>query len=121
MKRQSLVLAALAAAFAGFVVTDGAIAGERADGVRKARTAHHHHYRRGTRVKGFVARAGGGYSYVWADSVNTYGDARGRYGSTTWFRDRGMSLQTDGGPFDNGFFFSSPIGSPHGGDSPYMH
>lgn len=118
-KRHTLVLAAVLAAFAGFAIADGASAGDMKDGVRKHRHAHHH--RRGTRVKGFVARSGGGYSYSYADSVNTYGDSRGRYGSTQWFRDRGMSLQTDGGPFDNGFFFSSGIGSPHGGDSPYMH
>ncbi len=119
-KRQSLILAAVMAALTGGLVS--VVASEPAsagDGLRKARLAAQQ--RRGTRVKGFVARAGGGYSYSYAQSINTYGDSRGRYGSTTTFRDQGFSMQTDGGPFDNGFFFSSGIGSPHGGDSPYMH
>ena len=37
-------------------------------------------YRRGPQVRGFVQRRGG-YSYGASDSVNTYGDARTRYGS----------------------------------------
>jgi hypothetical protein len=37
------------------------------------------------------------------------------------FRDPQLGRQTEGGPFDHGFFFDSGIGSPHGGDSPYMH
>ncbi len=88
------------------------------DGAKKHRV---HHARKGTRVKGFVARSGGGYSYVAADTINTYGDARGKYGAAQSFRDPGFDRQTQGGPFDNGFFFDSGIGSPHGGDSPYMH
>ncbi len=119
LKRRSMVLAAVLAAFAGFAVADGASAGETGDGIRKARTASS--ARRGTRVKGFAARSGGGYSYSYAQSVNTYGDSRGRYGGTPSFRDQGFGMQTEGGPFDNGFFFSSGIGTPHGGDSPYRH
>lgn len=110
------VMTALAGGVLSVATSDSASAGE---GLRKARVAAQQ--RRGTRVKGFVARRGGGYSYSYAESINTYGDSRGRYGSTTTFRDQGFSMQTDGGPFDNGFFFSSGIGTPHGGDSPYMH
>lgn len=119
-KRQSLIVAAVLAALGGVAMAEVANAGDvRGDGVRKYRSAGH--YRRGTRVKGFVARSGGGYSYNYAESINTYGERANRYGSATWFRDRGIALQTDGGPFDSGFFFSSGIGTPHGGDSPYMH
>lgn len=73
----------------------------------------------GTRVKGFVQR-GGGYSYSYAESINTYGDTGSRYPSTLNFRDSGFDRQTPGGPFDSGFFFDSGI-RPHGGDSPYRN
>lgn len=118
--RRSLLAALMLGAAALFVVPADSFAGEAAsgDGVKKTR---HHHARRGTRVKGFVARSGGGYSYIAADTINTYGDARGRYGVANSFRDPWFGRQTNGGPFDNGFFFDSGIGSPHGGDSPYMH
>ncbi|HRD75787.1 MAG TPA: hypothetical protein PK264_07610 [Hyphomicrobiaceae bacterium] len=76
-------------------------------------------YRRGPRVKGFVARRGG-YSYSWFDSINTYGSSRTVYGGTFLYRDPMMDRQTGAGPFDHGFFFDSGVG-PRGGDSPYMH
>lgn len=62
----------------------------------------------------------GGYSYSYADSINTYGDSRTKYGSASTFRDPKLDRQTNAGPFDHGFFFDSGIGE-RGGDSPYMH
>ena len=76
-------------------------------------------YRRGPRVKGFVARRGG-YSYSWFDAINTYGSSRTVYGGTFLYRDPLLDRQTGAGPFDHGFFFDSGIG-PRGGESPYMH
>lgn len=63
----------------------------------------------------------GGYSYSYADSVNTYGDSRTKYGSASVYRDPNLDKQTSSGPFDHGFFFDSGVGSPYGGDSPYIH
>lgn len=63
----------------------------------------------------------GGYSYDYADSINTYGDSRSKYGSASVYRDPNLDKQTQAGPFDHGYFYNSGIGSPHGGDSPYMH
>lgn len=76
-------------------------------------------YYRGPRVKGYVARKGG-YSYTYADSVNTYGDSRSRYGAASSLRDPMLDRQTQAGPFDHGFFFDSGV-APRGGDSPYMN
>lgn len=64
----------------------------------------------------------GGYSYSQADSINTYGDNRGRYGSANSLRDPQLDRQTNAGPFDHGFFYDSGIGTgQHGNDSPYLH
>jgi hypothetical protein len=76
-------------------------------------------YYRGPRVKGYVARKGG-YSYTYADSVNTYGDSRSRFGGASSLRDPMLDRQTQAGPFDHGFFFDSGV-APRGGDSPYMN
>lgn len=62
----------------------------------------------------------GGYSYSYADSINTYGDGRSKYGSASAYRDPNLDRQTNAGPFDHGFFFDSGLGE-RGGDSPYMH
>lgn len=62
----------------------------------------------------------GGYSYSEQDVINTYGDARGRYGAAISLRDPQMDRQTNGGPFDQGFFFDSAI-APRGGEAPYMN
>lgn len=51
----------------------------------------------------------GGYSYSVTDSINT-----------RKFTDPTIQSQTRNGPFDSGFFFSSPV-NPRGGDSPYMN
>jgi hypothetical protein len=79
----------------------------------------HSGYRNGPQVKGYVQRRGG-YSYSYADSINTYGDSRSNYGGASVFRDPNLDRQTIAGPFDHGFFFDSGMGS-HGGDSPYMN
>lgn len=51
----------------------------------------------------------GGYSYTITDSFDT-----------RKFSDPTIQGQTRSGPFDSGFFFSSPA-NPRGGDSPYMN
>ncbi len=51
----------------------------------------------------------GGYSYKYVDGIDT-----------RRFVDRSMITQSEGGPFDSGFFFVQPT-APHGGDAPYMH
>jgi hypothetical protein len=50
----------------------------------------------------------GGYSYKYLQGVDT-----------RRFVDPTVNNQSVSGPFDHGFFFSSP-NAPHGGDSPYM-
>lgn len=102
-------MAALIAAVvgAGVLATD-ATPGLAADGYSK----------KSTRVKGYTARRGG-YSYDQAESINTYGDSRGRFGSANSLRDPQLGRQTDAGPFDHGFFFDSGVGR-NGGDAPYM-
>lgn len=80
------------------------------------RSAH----RGGAQVKGYTERRGG-YSYNYADSINTYGDSRSGYGSPSVYRDPMLDRQTNAGPFDHGFFFDSGVMGPHGGDSPYMN
>jgi len=51
----------------------------------------------------------GGYSYKYIQGVDT-----------KRFSDPTVTSQSVAGPFDNGFFFSSPAGGRNGGDSPYM-
>lgn len=66
-----------------------------------------------------LRRKKGGYSYDKSESVNTYGAPTRKKHSPPGppdFRD-----QTPSGPFDNGFFFDSGVGSLYGGNSPYMH
>lgn len=65
-----------------------------------------------------VRRRRGGYSYNYGDAINT--DARGKAGGSG-YRDPRLYRQSPGGPFDSGFFFDSGVGSPYGGQSPYMH
>jgi hypothetical protein len=74
---------------------------------------------KGPRVKGYTERRGG-YSYNQADSINTYGDSRSKYGNASSLRDPQLDKQSVAGPFDHGFFFDSATG-PRGGDSPYMN
>jgi hypothetical protein len=117
MKR--ILAAGLSALAFGWVLATPATADTRRDGASGNYGKHRYHKRYGTQVRGYVARRGG-YSYIYADSINTYGDARSRYGSTLSFRDAGFERQSPGGPFDHGFFFDSGV-APRGGQSPYMH
>jgi hypothetical protein len=75
--------------------------------------------KRGTQVRGYITRRGG-YSYTYADSINTYGNSRTLYGGTWFYRDPMLDRQTSSGPFDHGFFFDSGV-TPRGGESPYMN
>jgi hypothetical protein len=76
-------------------------------------------YRRGPQVRGFVQRRGG-YSYGAADSINTYGDSKTIFGGSGAYSSYQFNQQSQGGPFDSGFFFDSGIG-PRGGNSPYQN
>ncbi len=89
--------------------------------VAPVEAGHKKGYRNGPQVKGYVERRGG-YSYSYADSINTYGDSRSIYGGASVYRDSSLDRQTNSGPFDHGFFFDSGVGGGgHGGESPYMH
>lgn len=109
------------AVFSGLALAGPANAGSRKAAAPVDQGAAHSKssYYRGTQVRGYVARRGG-YSYSQEDTINTYGDSRGRYGSATSLRDPSFDHQTNAGPFDHGFFFDSGI-SARGGDSPYMN
>jgi hypothetical protein len=108
-----------AVAFAAVLSLAGASVPAQADSKPRkvtevAPTAEHRSsgvYRRGPQVRGFVQRRGG-YSYGASDSINTYGDARTRFGGNSSYRDRFSDRQTNNGPFDHGFFSSgSGIGT----------
>jgi hypothetical protein len=86
-------------------------------GAAKSRHSRYRAVRRGVRVRGFLLR-GGYYSYVDPDVINTYGGTGTLYKSTSTFRDPRAERQSQGGPFDSGFFFDSGIG-PRWNDSPY--
>lgn len=84
-------------------------------------TGSRYHRKRGApKVRGYLARRGGYYSYTDSDVTNVYGGSRAMFGSTNTFRDPFVDRQTPSGPFDHGFFFDSGIG-PHGGNAPYPH
>lgn len=51
----------------------------------------------------------GGYSYRYVDAIDT-----------RRFVDPAYGHQSQGGPFDSGFFFETPRG-PYGGTAPYFH
>ncbi|HMN37860.1 MAG TPA: hypothetical protein PKD49_09170 [Hyphomicrobium sp.] len=51
----------------------------------------------------------GGYTYKYVDGIDT-----------RKFNDPALSFRSQGGPFDNGFFFETPR-PPFGGYTPYMH
>lgn len=120
------ILLAVAAAVATFAITGAgdAWAGAKARKVDEGAQLSEHpksgYYRkRGPQVRGFVQRRGG-YSYYYADSINTYGSSRTVYGGSYLYRDPLLDRQTSAGPFDHGFFFDSGV-APRGGDSPNMH
>lgn len=99
-----------------------AVAGDRRQLSEAASTGGHPnsgYYRGGPQVRGYVARRGG-YSYNYAESVNTYGDARSKYGAASSLRNPMLDKQTRSGPFDHGFFYDSGV-APRGGDAPYMN
>lgn len=123
MKRLIVAVSALVAgAFCVGLATDAEAGGRRSTAPGPYITEHPkspYYRKKGAQVRGFVARRGG-YSYTYADSINTYGDSRSLYGSTWLFRNPYIDRQTTAGPFDHGFFFDSGV-MPRGGDSPYMH
>jgi hypothetical protein len=110
MKYVAAIALAGAIAALGLASATPSAAGEDSSYSKKAKRG---------KVKGYVAR-GGGYSYDYSDTINTYGDSRSRYGATWSFRDPMAQRQTIGGPFDDGFFFDSGIGA-RGGNSPYLN
>lgn len=128
MFRSTVLLAAAAVVGGALIATvTPADAGSRyyrdgtAVGIKDVKSKRHYRHRRGkrgTRVYGW--RNGGGYSYNYFDIINTYGDTRNKYGGSWSFRGPGYERQSQGGPFDSGFFFDSGI-DPRGGDSPYIN
>lgn len=124
MSRLAVTFAALLIGALGIGVATEAAAGskprrEAGPYLSEHEASAYYRKKRGPQVRGYVARRGG-YSYTYADSVNTYGDARSVYGGTQMFRNFMYDRQTNSGPFDHGFFFDSGV-LPRGGDSPYMH
>jgi len=117
----SLKLLAIASLVVGSFVTVSASAGPMAASAIEKPSSHFQFagQKSGAKVKGYTERRGG-YSYNQADSINTYGDSRSRYGNASSLRDPRLDTQTTAGPFDHGFFFDSGTG-PRGGDSPYMN
>ncbi len=118
MKRLSvlaIVIGGMAVVFAALSAFSGSALAQQ--GASQGGAAHpKSSYYRG----GASKRRRGGYSYTYEDSINTYGDSRGQYGSADSLRDQQWGRQTDAGPFDHGFFFDSATGQ-RGGDSPYMN
>ncbi|MEZ5817090.1 MAG: hypothetical protein R3D44_08420 [Hyphomicrobiaceae bacterium] len=108
------MIRALGIAMAGAIAAFSLITSSEAVAGDKPKT-----YRKAPQVQGYVARQGG-YSYSYADTINTYGDSRSVYGATQNFRDPMLDRQTNAGPFDHGFFFESGV-APRGGNSPYMN
>jgi hypothetical protein len=118
MKHKGLlaVLAACAGiAFTGLPVPgagDLASSAAHADGVRT--TAK---WKRAVRVKGHYYR-GGYYSYTDSDVIDSRAWARSLFISGSPSRTPFSHQQSDGGPFDSGFFFDSGMG-PMFNDTPY--
>jgi hypothetical protein len=106
-------------AWHGDAFADGVKRIER--GTASARARYVGVHKRGY-VRGYLAyHHRGGYSYDLYSVINTYGDARARYGGVNYYRDPFVDNQGGCcGPFDNGFFFDSTI-RPHGGNSPYLN
>jgi hypothetical protein len=121
MKRALLLGAMLAVAFVSAPVTQDASAGDYKSRRYSDDAAKHPRssYYRTPQVRGYTARRGG-YSYTYADTIDTYGNPRTQYGGSNLYRDPMLDKQTNAGPFDHGFFFDSAI-TPRGGDSPYMN
>ncbi len=124
MPHNALTVAVAASALALLATSGASQAGERPSVPRVAEKSHvgpakgGYRRKRSTRVRGFLARRGGYYSYVDSDVINTYAGSRTLFGSTNFYRDPFVDRQTTAGPFDHGFFFDSGMG-PRGGDAPY--
>ena len=121
MRYRHLFAVVMGAALLGTPATSpDAVAHDRRDGASEhPKSAYYRHRGAKPQVRGYVARRGG-YSYTYADSLNTYGNPRTLYGGSYLYRDPMMDRQTNSGPFDHGFFFDSGMG-PRGGVSPYMN
>jgi hypothetical protein len=121
MKRAFLLGMMVVAAMAVGAATQDASAGGRKSGYSESgEHPKSDYYRRsGPQVRGYTARRGG-YSYSYADTIDTYGNPRTQYGGSNLYRDPMLDRQTNSGPFDHGFFFDSGI-TARGGESPYMH
>jgi hypothetical protein len=78
------------------------------------------YYRKAPQVRGFIQRRGG-YSYSYADTINTYGQSRTLYGSNNSYRDWLADRQTNSGPFDHGFFWDTGLGGFAGGNSTWRN
>ena len=102
--RRSLLWAALLSAVTSFAVVDVSVA---AEGVKAK------HASRPLRGTIYMKRYRGGYSYHYSDTLTSGRYRRYVYGLPTPF-------ETQGAPFDNGFFFITPTG-PFGGDAPAFH
>jgi hypothetical protein len=120
------VLAAAVIGFSFALLVGGvdAVAGARKDAGSDQSLSQHpksayYRHKGQPKVRAYTGRRGG-YSYNYADSIDTYGNARTLYGGSNLYRDPMLDRQTNSGPFDHGFFFDSGIG-PRGGESPYMH
>ena len=87
MKRTLLLGTVIGAALLGSAAASNAVAYDRRDGVSEHPKSAYYR-RRGVKpqVRGYVARRGG-YSYSYANSINTYGSSRTLYGGTLLYRD----------------------------------
>jgi hypothetical protein len=120
MIRTLLLGTVIGAALLGTTAASTAVAHDRKDGMSQhPKSAYYRHRGVKPQVRGYMARRGG-YSYSYADSINTYGSSRTLYGGTLFYRDPMLDRQTNSGPFDHGFFFDSAV-TPRGGESPYMN
>jgi hypothetical protein len=118
----------LMAAACGAVVVLAFAGSPQAEERRAAKTfAHQGHMepaktrykgKRATRVRGYLGRRLGFYSYNDFDVINVYGGSRTKYGSVNSYREPFSDRQSPGGPFDSGFFFDSGMG-PRWNDTPY--
>lgn len=119
MKRVLLLSAMAMAALVAAPGVKDASAGDRKSTYSESGEHPKSGYYRNPQVRGYAARRGG-YSYSYADVIDTYGNPRTQYGGSNLYRDPMLDRQTNAGPFDHGFFFDSAI-TPRGGDSPYMN
>ncbi len=119
MKRALLLGVVLAATIVALPGAQDVVAGERKSSYSDSAEHPRSGYYRNPQVRGYTARRGG-YSYTYADTIDTYGNPRTQYGGSNLYRDPMLDRQTNSGPFDHGFFFDSG-NAPRGGESPYMN